>query len=271
MTLSALGLITWLAPGWPVDPWNLLIPRKIAAMIFALALIQAVGTAMVQVLGARAGAILSGFFGGLVSSTATTASLARHSAETEKDQSSTGTLTFLSATMAMLIEGLALVLTGTKEIHYSILIIFLGPILATMAMIVSLSRNLNQDFVRKESIQFHITPIFRLSIFIVGILSLSKLLQNAFGQTGLFVLTFSVSMFEIHGSVIANVQIHENGTISVSTLGTLIAISVFASYLSKLFLISSLGSRNMRREAIKNTFLLFLSLIASLFIANSLS
>jgi hypothetical protein len=72
-----------------------------------------------------------------------------------------------------------------------------------------------------------------------------------------------VSLFEIHGSVISNVQLHELGGISEFFLSSLLAVSVIASYLSKLFLIWTLGSVPLRSIAIKCTFFLFSTLAIS--------
>ncbi len=261
--LALMLLLVWLTPTKPIDPWNLLSPKKIAIMITALTLIQIMGSAMAQFLGARAGAILTGFFGGLISSTATTASLARRSKIPNDVQRETGILTFLSATAAMLFEAAGLVLTGTDEIHYTLSLIFLGPLLTSGLMLLFYSRNIPHRESRLESSDFKIASILKLSAFIIAILTLSKILQNAFGQYGLIGLTFIVSLFEIHGSVIANVQLHDLGTISVPLLGGLLALSIIASYLSKLFLISTLGSSALKRQAIKATSLLFLSLLIS--------
>jgi hypothetical protein len=76
-------------------------------------------------------------------------------------------------------------------------------------------------------------------------------------------LTFLVSLFEIHGSVIANIQMRDAGAFSVQFLGGLLAISVVASYLSKLFLIQTIGSTALRNKVLKYTAYLFLSLIVS--------
>lgn len=263
ITLSALSLLTWIAPVAPLDPWNLLSPKKITTMILALAMIQAFGSAMAQHLGTRTGAILTGFFGGLISSTATTASLARRSKIGGTAPCSGEVLTFLSATGAMLFEGLALVTAGTSEFHFSNLLIFIGPILATLAMIFVQYRKLTDRINPSQSTAFLILPILKLSIFIVAILSISKVFQNLFGQNGLLVITSLVSLFEIHGSVIANVQLHELGVVSVSLLSSLLAISVVASYLSKLFLIWTLGSPFLRTHVIRSTLLLFCSLAIS--------
>lgn len=271
ITLSVLGLIKWLAPAAPLDPWNMLSPKKISTMILALAMIQAFGSVMVQQLGTRTGAILTGFFGGLISSTATTASLARRSKVSSKGHGTGEVLTFLSATGAMLFEGLALVITGTSKVHFSNLLIFIGPILATLAMIFVQYRKLTDRSDKSQSANFLILPILKLSVFIVAILSISKIFQNLFGQNGLLVITSLVSLFEIHGSVIANVQLHELKDVSVSLLSSLLAVSIVASYLSKLFLIWTLGSPLLTTHVIKSTLFLFLSLAVSWTISMNLT
>lgn len=263
LIISVSFLVAWLMPSGPVDPWGILSLKKAAYMVFALAFVQAFGSAMIQMLGNRKGAILTGFFGGLISSTATTVSLARKSSEAVKENVGKETLTFLSATLAMLVEGTVLLLVGTSEIHPSLLLIFVGPILTTTLMIVFISRKLRHRRLKIENVKLDILPILKLSAFIIAILSLSKLLQNIFGQSGLLILTFLVSLFEIHGSVIANIQLHDIGAFSVQFLGGLLAISVAASYISKLFLIQTIGSTALRNKVFKYTAFLFLSLIVS--------
>lgn len=232
-------------------------------MIFALTLIQVIGTALARLLGARAGAILTGFFGGLISSTATTAALAKRSKNSVQEDASAETLTFLAATAAMLFEGVALLLSGTTEFHMALSIVLLGPIMTTALLILHHSIKLGKRNPTVESSSFRVLPILKLAAFIVAILVLSKVLQKLFGQTGLVVLTFLVSLFEIHGSVIANVQLHDSGAVGVPLLGGLLATSVFASYLSKLFLIYTIGGISLRVQVTKSTLFLLLSLLAS--------
>lgn len=163
----------------------------------------------------------------------------------------------------MLFEGLALVIAGTTDIHLSNLLIFIGPMLATIGMIFIQFRKTNDRSGTSDASTFQILPILKLSIFIVAILSVSKICQNIFGQNGLLVLTTLVSLFEIHGSVIANVQLRDSVSVTVSFLCSLLAVSVVASYLSKLFLISTLGSPMLRSQATKSTLFLLFSLAIS--------
>jgi uncharacterized membrane protein (DUF4010 family) len=265
-----LALLAWLAPVAPLDPWKLLSPQKIAKMVFALVLIQVLSSALARYMGPRAGALMTGLFGGLISSTVTTASLAKRS-KTNKDKHSTSEmLTFLSATGAMLLEGLALVITGVTEVHLSTLVIFFGPLLATATMILFFYRRAKKQASVSEASEFQFLPLLKLSLFIVVILTVSKISQKFFGQSGLLALTSLVSLFEIHGSVIANVQLHESGFVNIQFLCSLLAVSVAASYLSKLFLIYTLGSAALRSFAIKCTLFLFASLAISWIVATNL-
>ncbi len=271
LTLVVMGLLVWFLPSIPIDPWNLLNLKKIVMMIFALTFIQVLGALLNRFFGLSRGALLTGFLGGLISSTATTAALAKKSKASSDKDSSQETLVFLAATMAMLFEGVVLVYMGTTQMHFLTLFIFVGPLLVTGAMIFFYSRKVRLKQFESEKILFEIIPILKLSLFIVAVLFLSKLLQNIFGQNGLMVLTFLVSLFEIHGSVIANIQLHEKGVVAMGLLNSLLAISIIASYLSKLFLISTLGSRNFRIHAFKCSLFLFTSLFMSWMISWGLS
>lgn len=262
-TLSVLITLIWLLPSTPVDPWNLLNLKKVATMIFALAFIQILGSLLAHFIGARAGAILTGFLGGLISSTATTATLAKQSKHLSHDKSPLETVTFLCATLAMLLEGASLLLVGTNQINYSLFLIFIGPVLATVVMVWLESQKIKDQSVIVEHSAFKLFTILKLSAFIVFILILSKLAQNYFGQNGLSILTFFVSLFEIHGSLIANIQLYEAQVFDVRALGHLLTISITASYISKLFLIITLGRVDLKKKILKRTFILGIALTAS--------
>ncbi len=108
-----------------------------------------------------------------------------------------------------------------------------------------------------------IVSLVKLSAFIIGILSLSKILQKFFGFEALLVLTFLISLFEVHGSIIANVQLYNNDSISSLNFNHLLALSVLASYSSKLFLVFTLGSKPLKKETAKITVYLLSALFIS--------
>lgn len=263
LILTTFFLIARLLPAEAIDPWQLFSLKKAAYMVFALVFIQTLGSAAIGLLGNRKGAVLTGFFGGLVSSTATTVELSNDSLKSPPDDLGRQSLTFISATLAMLFEGMVLLLIGTDEIHTPLLIIFAGPAAAAILMIaIQMARIPHRESAAQE-LKFEILPIVKLSGFIVGILAVSRLLQHFLGQSGLVVLTFLVSLFEIHGSVIANIQLHDIGAFDVAFLGGLLTLSISASFMSKLFLVWTIGSRELRGKAIRYSIWLISALFVS--------
>jgi uncharacterized membrane protein (DUF4010 family) len=77
-----------------------------------------------------------------------------------------------------------------------------------------------------------------LAILSVGFFYIRKW----FGERSLFVVTFLSSLFEVHAVTIANVGLAGNHGISVRMLADLIAVSLAASFVSKLFIVASTGS-----------------------------
>lgn len=251
------------SPEKAIDPWNLFSPKKIATMIFALSLIQAFGSILPHYLGMRMGSILTGFLGGLVSSTATTAGLARRSRTAAKSHVAAEMLIFLSATTAMLFEGLVLLIAGSSEVQLPTLMIFVGPMVATLGMMFWQGKALKGQKESLKPSEFHLLPVLKLSLFILAVLAVSKVFQSFFGESGLLLLTALVSLFEIHGSIIANVQLAESHAVTSVFLCSLLGVSIGSSYLSKLFLISTIGSRALLIHAMKSTFFLFGALVLS--------
>lgn len=261
--LLVLVVLKLLTPDSPLDQWNLLNPNKIVTMILALALIQALSSAFAQYLGTRTGAILTGFFGGIISSTATTASTAKNSNYDQTENNAVEVMTIISAIAAMLFEGIVLVSTGMNEVHYKLLIIFIAPLMTSFLLIYLQYTKISDQKENEQNTDFKILPIIKLTIFIIAILAISKIFQSYFGQNGLFVVTSLVSLFEVHGSLIANIQLHEMNAINTIQLSNLLTLSILASFISKIFLIWTLGSSNLRVKATRYIMLLLASVFFS--------
>lgn len=271
LTLIVLLLLVVLIPNTAIDPWHILNPKKIITLLFALALIQILGSTVAQIFGAKLGSILMGFVGGLVSSTATTAAISKQSKlMTNPSELSVIILTFLSATLAMLFEGLMFLAVGAHQIESRLLILFIMPMIATGCMIFYQAKQLNIENLNIEKNEFKIIPLLKLAAFITAVLALSKTLQLFFGDSGLSILTFLVSLFEIHGSVISNIQLFEGGNLSSHMLGNLFVISIIASYVSKVFLVFTLGSQSFQKQVLIRVGIVFLVIILSWVVTGSL-
>lgn len=79
--LIASFIVLPLLPDTPVDPWHALNPYKLWLLVILISALSLVGYVATRWLGSARGVAITGFSGGLVSSTAVTLSMARESRE----------------------------------------------------------------------------------------------------------------------------------------------------------------------------------------------
>ena len=79
--LIATFIILPILPDRPIDPWDALNPQSLWLLVLLIAGLSLVGYVLTRLLGTHRGIPLTGFTGGLVSSTAVTLSFARQSHE----------------------------------------------------------------------------------------------------------------------------------------------------------------------------------------------
>lgn len=252
LLLLALAALLWLSPPHLVDPWGILNPHRIIQLIFALTVLQILGSVLMTFFKGRVGGVAFGFFGGLISSTALTAFLAKQSQDADEDVIRLLSLAFLSGLLGTILEGAAMVLLGLTEIHWEIFLVFSGSIIATPILMMIRLRSLRHiGFEDGEFLTVHPRSIVKLGLLIAVFLGLSKLLLNLGEPLGQFLLTFVICLFELQGSIIGNVQLHELKILNIVNLGHLIAVGILASYLAKWGLVIFLGSPGLKRRASK--------------------
>jgi uncharacterized membrane protein (DUF4010 family) len=259
LIILAMFSVVYFLPETPIDPWNAIGMKKIGTLVCAITFIQLLGNVITNYLGSRKGSIITGFLAGLVSSTATVASVARESKKSSGNITSE-ILIFISATIAMQITCLVIILINKGGLHYPILILILSPVVSAVAMIYIETRNSINGHEVAKSEEFEFTHVLKLTAFIVATIIISKIGQSFLDHRGMALITFIVSLFEMHGSIIANLQLHEAGVFDVKQLGSFIAISIVASYVSKLFLVYTLGSVELRAKVLRYTGVSFVTL-----------
>ncbi|MDX2116866.1 MAG: DUF4010 domain-containing protein [Planctomycetota bacterium] len=121
-------------PNQPIGPFSVLNPREVWYMVILVVGISLGGYALYRTVGAKAGLLLGGVIGGLISSTATTVSYARRAS---KDRSIAGsaTVVIMLATCVMYARVLSEVAIVARDAFWSIA----PPLLAMMALSVILA------------------------------------------------------------------------------------------------------------------------------------
>lgn len=263
--LVILLIIGKILPDKTLDQWQIINFKKIVNLICALSFIQVLSQVLIIALGHRDGMKISGFLGGLVSSTAMTFKLSKQSQGLNKQETFNKSIVFLSSTLAMLVEAISFVFVGVDSKDYKIIIIFVGPLIMTfflMSRWKNKSTHTNAVKIEKPY-DLKFSSSIELTLLIVGIISLSKILKNLYGQNGLIAMTMIISLFEIHGSIISNIQFFTQKVINLDVIGLLISISILSSYLSKIGIIYSIGNKFLRKIVLLWSFQIIISLFLS--------
>lgn len=257
LSISLLWLLEWLLPKGAIDPWGLIHPQKIIHLVKILAVIQLLGMALMGFLGAKAGLAMSGFLGGLISSTMTTASLSQRSKTLELKEDRVHSVAFLTAILAMIFQSALILVTGLENPSFKVLGVLLGPTVATIILIaIRVHRTYDVQVSPEPPAPVSMISLIKLALFIMVVLAISRGLQNLLGDSGPILTTMIASLFEMHATLMANIELSENEHISTFLLMSLLAISFCSTCFSKLFLVYSLASEYMRKKFIIWTILL---------------
>lgn len=186
-------------PNQGYGPYAALNPRSIWWFVVLISTLSFVGYLAIRVLGPRRGYLATGLFGGLVSSTATTAALAR--------------LGRRNAQAALpLAAGVALA-NGVMAIRMVVIIAAIDPklaeaaawplgwaALAALLFALALWRS-DGKRAQGESINiqnpFDLGPALRLAALLAVVLVLAKFLEDRYGQSGLQVLAAIAGLVDV--------------------------------------------------------------------------
>ncbi|MDM7912638.1 MAG: DUF4010 domain-containing protein [Methanotrichaceae archaeon] len=187
LKMGIIALVIYpLLPDMPLDPWGVLSPREIWLMVVMVSLIGYVGYVLIRILGTERGLTLTGFLGGLVSSTAVTTSMA---SEVKVNNAILYSAVFATviACCTMFPRVLFIVLLVNRDLFLPLLLPLLSMTLVGVALAYLLMRTsapLSKEVAVKDP--FRIVPALKFGIFFAFVLLASNLATTYFGDAGAY-------------------------------------------------------------------------------------
>ena len=199
LLLMSLVLLPVL-PNEGFGPWQALNPYKLWWMVVLVTGISFVGYVAVKVAGARRGIVLAAVAGGVVSSTAVTASLSRQARD--------------SATLAPIYAGGVAIACATMFPRLILLVSVVHPSLFAMLwpaftaaaaanfaiaawLIKTGNANAAGDVKEEHRNPFEFSLAFRFGLFLAAIAVLSRALQAWFGDAGTYLLAAASGLADV--------------------------------------------------------------------------
>jgi uncharacterized membrane protein (DUF4010 family) len=254
LIIFALGILPIL-PNHTIDPWNLFNPRNFGMLILTIAAIQFFGYISIRLFGERFGMAITGFLGGLVSSTAVFANLS-NSLHFHPKLKLAIIASAIFSILAMLVEVMVIILVASPALFFFTIkpIFVMSVVSITIATFLLHYQKKQGHTLTSVTNPFNLLSILRTSLFIGFTLILIALAKQSIGTEGVLLVSFLGGFFEIHGISLATSLLYLDQHLTMNTARLIIYTALLASFLSKFFLLWSLTPV---RFALQTSFCLF--------------
>jgi len=251
--LFASFIVLPLLPNRTVDPWAALNPYKLWWLVILISALSMVGYLAVRIWGSARGAVITGFFGGLVSSTAVTLTFARQSHDDASSPNAFGAGTLLAwAVMILrvlvltvllgwpLMQYLWLPLLGLGAFNAILVVVFVRRASPTLA-----SSNLPHPVTLANP--FRLVSAIKFALVFAVVLLASKLAQQYSSTSGLYGVSTLAGATDVDAVVLSMVDMVQKGSTSRQVLARCIVLGVCANTIVKFGLAALLGNRQLAR------------------------
>ena len=244
MTFAVLPIL----PDRPIDPMGLVNLHRIWIMVVLVAGISFFGYIAIRFWGTTYGIGIAGLFGGIISSTAVTMSMARRMHENGTLARNLALGIALASAMMLIRAGIEIWVINPALIHHFIVPIAVGSLtgLAYIAVLYFTSRrgHISQNIEFKNP--FDLKEALIMGIIFGATLSLIKLANDQVGDIGVYAVAFISGIADVDAIILSLSSLAKNG-LNPLTAHYAIVIAVVTNTLVKMGLVFVLGKTPLFR------------------------
>jgi uncharacterized membrane protein (DUF4010 family) len=258
--LFASFIVLPILPRHPIDPWQAINPYTLWLLVILISGLSMVGYVAVRVLGAARGLLVTAFFGGLASSTATTLTFARQSRD-EPPMSREFAAGTLIAWTVMFLRVMVLVgiLRWSLFLRVFLPCLFLTGISALFGMwVLRKNRGIGgeQSSLPREATfknPFRLLSAIKFSMVFAVVLLATKLVQHYAPEGGMYWLAAVGGSTDVDATILSMAETWRGQSVVDLALARAIIIAMVANTVAKFGLVAFLGTRVMMRQLILGT------------------
>jgi uncharacterized membrane protein (DUF4010 family) len=249
---AAALVVLPLAPDRPVDPFGVLVPRKVWFLVVLVMAVGSAGYVAVRTLGARAGLPLSGFAGGFVSSAATIGSMGQRAKETPALLRPAVSGAVLS-TVATIVQ-LAIVLAAVDPRVLRALaapLAFAGVVAVGYGVAFALRVGKVPAGAKADpGHAFDLRAAIVFAAVVAGLLVLAALARERLGSGGVVLATAVAGFADAHAAAISAASLSAAGKITPLEAVLPVLAGVTTNSVTKMLLAATTGSRAFAMQTI---------------------
>lgn len=240
-------------PNLGYGPYGVLNPYQLWWMVVLIAGLSLAGYAALRIVGQRRGALLTGLFGGIASSTATTLAFSRHG-RADPNLIGMAALVILLANWMVMIRLAIEVAVVAPPLLATMLPIFGGGALAgLLALYFSIWRRLltRPDAPRLEvKNPTELRAALSFGLLYAGVLLASAWLSDLAGSGGLYAVALVSGLTDVDAITLSSLRLHGLGTLTAHQAATAILLALLANIVFKAGLTLAIGGYGLARRAL---------------------
>lgn len=261
-------IILPLLPNKFIDPWNLINPYEVWYVIVAISAIYFVSYILMKELSSK-GLIISSFFGGLISGSATVYQLADWIKKKKNLLKSAISGVFIACLTGQISDLIVLffVFNSIPLLKFITIPYFLSMMaLLTMSFVsYGLGKNKAQESVNIKS-PFALKPALTFGGFYLFLLVFGGLLNMYFGQWGLLPTTIAGSLFSSSAVIASLANLSNQGVISALTSAKFVIFAASISLVIKIFWVYHAFNKKLTKAVAIGTILSAILMITAFYL-----
>jgi len=230
----------------PLDVFN---PYQVWKMVVFISGINFLGYILVKVAGPKRGLGISGFLGGLASSTATTMSFSQRS-KTETGLEKPFAVAIITGWVIMFVRVIIEVAVVNSRLLPQV-----WPALAAMGfvgLLYAVYLYYSQTAIDEEELSlsnpFELGPAIKFGLIYALVLLITKAAEIYLGEKGIFITSFFAGLADVDAITLSISDLTRvGGSISLGTGSVAVILATLSNTLAKGLLVFSLGSKLLRR------------------------
>ena len=238
-----LLIILPILPDETYGPYDILNPHNIWLMVVLIVGISLLAYFAYKIFGGKAGTLLGGILGGLISSTATTVSYARRTKESDTSTSLAAMVIFI-ATVVSVVR----IITEVAVVAPSTLGVVLPPLAALLILMLTIG-TVTYIFSRKEHdtmpeqgnpAQFKTALVFG-AVYAIVILA-TAFAKDQLGSKGLFIVAIISGLTDVDAITLSTARLMNIGNLEVQNGWKVILVAALSNLVFKGALVGVLGN-----------------------------
>lgn len=234
-------------------PYEVLNPYQVWWMVVLISGLSLAGYAALRIVGQRRGALLTGLFGGIASSTATTLAFSRHGRADPALIGMAAMVILLANWMVMIRLGIEVAVVAPAMLEPMLFILGGGALAGLVGLYFTAWRQIDgrPDAPRLEvKNPTEIRTALTFGLLYALVLFASAWLSDLVGSGGVYAVALVSGLTDVDAVTLSSLRLHGLGTLTTQQTATAILIALLANILFKAGLTLSIGGYGLARRAL---------------------